>query len=160
MHASENGIALMHHYEECRLEAYPDPGTGAEPITIGWGDTGGWKLGDRITQGRADALFAARLAREFEPGVLDALQQNPTQAQFDAFVSLAYNIGVEAFRGSSALRKFNLGDEVGAQRAITLWNKSGGRVLKGLQRRREAERLLFNGVPAKDAIALALAKFP
>lgn len=160
MRTGPNGIALMHHYEQCRLEAYPDPGTGGEPITIGWGDTGGWKLGDRITQERADALFAARLAREFEPGVLGALTRTPTQDQFDAFVSLAYNIGVGAFRGSSAVRKFNGGDDIGAQRAITLWDKAGGRVMKGLQRRREAERLVFNSVLAKDAIALAEAKYP
>lgn len=160
MNTGPQGIALMHHYEQCRLEAYPDPGTGGEPWTIGWGDTGGWKRGDRITQERADAMFAERLAREFEPGVLEALTRAPAQCQFDAFVSLAYNIGVGAFEESSAARKFNAGDEVGAQRAITLWNKAGGRVMKGLQRRREAERLVFNGVLAADAVKLAEAKYP
>ena len=160
MRTSPEGIALMHHYEQCRLEAYPDPGTGGEPITIGFGDTGGWKLGDRITRERADALFAERLAREFEPGVLGALTREPEQCQFDAFVSLAYNIGVGSFEESSALRKFNEGDLIGAQRAITLWNKAGGRVMKGLQRRREAERLVFNGVLAADAVRLAEAKYP
>ena len=120
----------------------------------------GLKIGDRITRERADALFADRLAREFEPGVLVNLTREPEQCQFDAFVSLAYNIGVGSFEESSALRKFNEGDLIGAQRAITLWNKAGGRVMKGLQRRREAERLVFNGVLAADAVLLAEAKYP
>ncbi|RYF54977.1 MAG: lysozyme [Comamonadaceae bacterium] len=168
MNTGPKGIAVMHHYEKLRLVAYPDPGSpfartgrgSPEPVTIGWGDTGGWKLGDRITKERADQLFAARLAREFEPGVLDALQQNPTQDQFDAFVSLAYNIGVNAFRGSTALRKFNLGDWAGAADAILLWNRSNGQVMKGLQRRRFAERLVFQGEPAAESIARAEARYP
>jgi len=161
MKAGHNGIKLMHYFEQCRLKAYPDPATGGKPWTIGWGDTGPDVLpGLVITRAEADARFARRLVREFEPGVLDVVQRNPEQCQFDAFVSLAYNIGLANFRSSSALRKFNLGDLDGAAQAITLWNKAAGRVMKGLQRRREAERLVFQGARADDAIALALAKFP
>ena len=65
------------------------------------------------------------------------------QHEYDAFLSLAYNIGPGAFAKSSALRKFNEGDKRGAADAILLWNKAGGRVLAGLTRRREAERALF-----------------
>jgi lysozyme len=58
-------------------------------------------------------------------------------------LSLAYNIGPGAFSGSSVLKRFNQGDMQGAADAFLMWNKGGGKVLKGLTRRREAERELF-----------------
>lgn len=165
---SSEGLALMHGYEACRLKAYPDPaspfartGMGSpEPVTIGWGDTGKWKLGDEITRERADELFAARLAREFEPGVLRLVKRTPTQAQFDAMVSLAYNIGLPNFATSTVLRKFNDGDFEGAAAAFLMWDKAQKRVMKGLQRRRWAEHLVFLGrMNAQDAIRAAEKKY-
>lgn len=161
MNTGKDGIALMHYYEQCRLTAYPDPATGGAPWTIGWGDTGPDVVpGLTITQLEADIRFAKRLAREFEPGVLDVLQQNPTQSQFDAFVSLAYNIGLTNFRASTALRKFNMGDFPAAATAILSWNKAAGKVMKGLQRRRWAEHKVFAGWTAPRAIAAALEQYP
>lgn len=63
-------LALMHHFEDCELVAYADPGTGGDPYTIGWGMTyypDGRKVrrGDRITQAQADADFATILDRDF-----------------------------------------------------------------------------------------------
>lgn len=160
MKTSPIGIALMHHFEQCRLSAYPDPGTGGDPWTIGWGDTGpDVKEGLTITQEEADERFANRLAREFEPGVEDRTN-GATQAQFDAMVSLAYNIGLGNFRTSTVLRKHNAGDFQGAADAFPMWNKAGGRVMKGLQRRRAAERQVYLGATASDAIARALEMFP
>jgi len=65
------------------------------------------------------------------------------QGQFDASVSLVYNIGEGAFAKSTALKKINAGrhEEVPAQ--IKRWNKAGGKVVKGLERRREAEAALY-----------------
>ncbi|KQD16250.1 lysozyme [Acinetobacter baumannii] len=66
-----------------------------------------------------------------------------TQNQFDALVSLAYNIGSGAFKGSTLLKLLNKGDYKGAADQFLVWNKAGGKVMKGLVRRREAERALF-----------------
>lgn len=155
------GIALMHHYEQCRLTAYPDPGTGGAPWTIGWGDTGPDVVeGLTITQAEADARFARRLAEEFEPGVLAAIRGYADPMEFDAMVCLAYNIGVGSFGASTVLRKHNAGDKPGAADAFRMWNKSGGRVMKGLQRRREAERAVYIGREASDAIDFALKAYP
>ncbi len=155
MKTSSNGVAVMHYFEQCRLKAYPDPGTGAAPWTIGWGDTGPDVVpGLTITQDEADSRFAKRLTREFEPGVLDAVQQNVTQAQYDGMVCLAYNIGMGNFRSSTLLRKFNLGDVAGADAQFLVWNKAGGKVMLGLRRRRAAEQALFRGMSGDQAIAI------
>jgi lysozyme len=82
------------------------------------------------------------------------------QMQFDALVSIFYNAGVEALSTSTLVRLLNARDYAGAAAQFPRWNKSNGMVLKGLQRRREAERLLFLGMGAEPAIAAALAKFP
>jgi hypothetical protein len=66
-----------------------------------------------------------------------------TQNQFDALVSLVYNIGQTAFSNSTLLKKLNAKDYQGAADQFLRWNKGGGKVMKGLVRRREAERALF-----------------
>ena len=158
MNTSADGIALMPYFEQCRLKAYPDPATGGAPWTIGWGDTGpDVKPGLVITQDEADARFAKRLAREFEPGVLDALQNHPTQSQFDAMVCLSFNIGLGNFRASTLLRKFNLGEVEAAADQFLVWNKAAGKVMLGLRRRRAAERALFRGASGVQAIAIGAA---
>lgn len=158
MKTGPDGIALMHYFEACRLKAYPDPATGGKPWTIGYGDTGPDVVpGLVITQIEADVRFAKRLAREFEPGVFDVLQQPPSQRQFDAMVSLAYNIGLPNFRASTLLRRFNLGDLQGASAQFLAWNKAARKVMLGLTRRRTAERALFDGVPGERAIRIGAA---
>ena len=157
MKTSANGILVMHHYEGCELKAYPDPATGAEPITIGYGCTGpNIKLGMTITQEKADTMFADRLAFEFEPGVTNAIK-SATQGQFDACVCLAFNIGVTAFRNSTLVRKFAAGDIEGAADQFPRWDKAAGQSMKGLRRRRAAERALFQGMTADQAIAVGAA---
>ena len=145
----------MHHYEGCELTAYPDPATGGDPITIGYGCTGpNIKLGMTITQDEADSMFSDRLAKEFEPGVGLALRLPVTQGQFDACVCLAFNIGVGAFRSSTLVRKFNAGDIGGASDQFPRWDKAAGQSMKGLRRRRAAERALFQGMTGDQAIAV------
>jgi lysozyme len=151
---SSNGITVMHHFESCALEAYPDPGTGGDPWTIGWGDTGpDVQEGLCINQAEADRRFNARLADEFEPGVEAMLEQEPTQGQFDALVCFAYNCGLAALRGSTLLRLFNVGDFDGAAEPFRVWVRSGGKVMLGLRRRRAAEKALFLGASGLCAIA-------
>lgn len=140
---SKDGQELIRHYEGLRLTSYKDS---VGVWTVGYGDTGPSVVeGVTITKAEADRRLAARLSREFEPGVRAALKQKPTQWQFDAMVSLAYNVGVKNFQGSTLVRKFNAGDAMGAADQFPLWQNAGGRSLKGLRRRRAAERAFFLG---------------
>lgn len=156
---SAAGIALIHSFEglavvrpDGKVEAYPDPGTGGEPWTIGWGSTGEDPFnGGRIRKGtiwtreQCDERFKQHLAI-FEKAVTDGIGGKPaSQAQFDAMVSICYNIGAGAFTGSTLLRLHNAGDFDGAAKQFRRWNRAGGRVMKGLTRRREAEEKLYRG---------------
>lgn len=145
---SPRGIKLMHDFEGCRLDAYPDPGSAdGNPWTIGYGSTGpGIAKGMRWTQQQADERFAADLDAKYGKAVNDMVQGVPTtQNQFDALVSLCYNIGIAALRGSTVMRKHKAGDYLGASRAFVMWNKNNHQVMKGLTRRRLAEADLYLG---------------
>jgi GH24 family phage-related lysozyme (muramidase) len=154
-----DGIALIKRFEGCArlrtdglVEAYPDPGTGAAPWTIGWGATGrddvnGGRIGpDTVwTQDQCDKRLARDLAR-YAADVAHAIGDAPTtQVQFDALVSFHYNTG--AIARASLTRKHIAGDVEGAVREFARWNRAGGRVLKGLVRRREAEAALYLNNP-------------
>lgn len=138
MKIGQRGLALIKQYEGCRLKAYKCP---AGVWTIGYGSTGPHVgAGKVITQAEAEALLRQDLVR-FERAVAQA--DSATQNQFDAMVSLAFNIGIGAFQKSSVLRKHNAGDHAGAKASFALWNKAGGRVLSGLVTRRAAEADLY-----------------
>jgi GH24 family phage-related lysozyme (muramidase) len=156
---SEAGIALIKRFEGCArlrrdglVEAYPDPGTGGEPWTIGWGATGfddqsaaihAARIGPGTvwTQAQCDARLASDLAR-YAAEVARALGDAPrTQAQFDALVSFHYNTG--AIATATLTKKHLAGDYDGAMREFARWNRAGGRVLKGLVRRRAEEARLY-----------------
>lgn len=146
---SPEGVALIKRFEGCArrrpdgmIEAYPDPGTGAEPWTIGWGATGdGINAGTIWTQAQCDDRLAADLAR-YAAEVARVLGDAPTsQAQFDALVSFHYNTG--AIGRATLTRKHRKGDWEGALAEFTRWNRAGGRVLQGLKRRRAAEAALY-----------------
>lgn len=138
-------LALIKQFEGCRLDAYPDPGSGGDPWTIGWGATGpGIKKGVRWTQAQADQRLAEDVAR-FAAGVDAAVTRAPTAGQRGAMISLAYNIGLGAFRDSTLLKKHNAGDFAGAAAEFGRWNKAAGKVLNGLTRRRAAEEAVYRG---------------
>jgi lysozyme len=156
MNPSPAATALIKRFEGCekrmpdgRLKAYPDPGTGGDPWTIGWGSTGPDIRRSTIwTQEQADERLERDVA-EFAKGVASAIGTAPTtQAQFDAMVSFAYNVGLSAFAKSTLLRKHRAGDYDGAAGQFALWNKAGGRVLAGLVKRRTAEARCYRGLPA------------
>lgn len=152
---------LIQHYEECILHPYPD----ANGIpTIGWGNTI-YRNGDRVTlqdpplaQADADELFEYWLSEFRNKVASHAIGANANQLA--AFTSLAYNIGVGAFANSTALRAYLSGNTALAGNGIEMWDKSGGRVLLGLQRRRRAERLVFDGGAVVPSITQAEADFP
>jgi lysozyme len=133
------GLALVKEFEGCELTAYR---CAAGVLTIGYGSTGSHvREGMTITKEEAEALLRKDL-RRFENGV-EALMGPATDNQFSACVSLAFNIGLGAFAGSTVLKRHRLGNKIGAANAFLMWNKSRGNILKGLMRRREAERKLY-----------------
>lgn len=139
-------IGFIKGFEKCRLTAYmPTPN---DVPTIGWGSTGpDIRLGMTWNQAEADSRFASDLA-DFAAGVRTALGSTPTtQSQFDAMVSLAYNIGIGAFRGSTLLTMHKVGDFTGAAAQFGRWNKQAGKVLNGLTRRRGEEASIYRGEP-------------
>lgn len=143
MKINDAGLALIKRSEGLRLEAYPDPGTGGSPWTIGYGCTTNVKPGMIITPGEAERRLHADLAR-FETGVSAMLTGYPvTSNQFSAMVSLAYNIGLGNFATSSVLKRHKAGKYDAAGDAFLMWVKAAGRTLPGLVKRREAERELY-----------------
>lgn len=131
-----------------KVEAYPDPGTGGKPWTIGIGSTTD-ELGLPIAKGavwpveRARKRFCAHLA-EFGAGVDRLIAGKPTTpAQKAALTSLAYNIGLSALARSTVLARHRAGDFAAAANAFSMWNKAGGRIMAGLVRRRKAEADLY-----------------
>lgn len=158
MKTGKRGIALMHGFEDCRLRAYPDPKTGGKPYTIGWGNTqyaDGRPVGpnDVISQARADEEFVFDLIT-FETMIDKAVKVPLTQNQFDALVSIVYNVGpgskyksgilrLKSGQPSTLLRLLNAGDYKGAADQFDVWISKGSAVENGLRRRRAAEKALF-----------------
>lgn len=143
MKMSDAGLLLIKEFEGLRLTAYLCP---ANVWTIGYGTTRDVKPGQKISPAWAEKLLRQDVA-EFEEGVTAAVTVPLTQSQFDALVSLAYNIGLTAFRKSTLLRLLNAGDYAGAAKQFARWNRGGGKVLAGLTRRRAVERARFEARP-------------
>jgi GH24 family phage-related lysozyme (muramidase) len=146
------GIALIKQFEGCArlrtdglVEAYPDPGTGSDPWTIGWGATGaGIGPGILWTRKQCDARLERDLVR-YAADVARALGDTATtQSQFDALVSFHYNTG--AIGRATLTQRHKDGDQSGALYEFSRWNRAGGRVMKGLTRRRNAEAALYGNV--------------
>lgn len=139
--------ALLPHIKEwegLRLEAYKDV---AGIWTIGYGHTGDVKEGDTITEEEAMELYRedSAEAREAVLSELEGIELTPNQVA--ALVSLTYNIGSGAFKGSTLLRKLKEGDMQGAADQFLVWNKATingqKKTVRGLVNRRKAERELF-----------------
>lgn len=130
---------LIDKWEGLRLEAYQD---GGGVWTIGWGHTKTARPGMKITREQAEELFLQDMA-VYQTAVNQSVKRPINQNQFDAFCSLCFNIGVSGFKGSTALKRFNEGNNLGAAEAITWWNKDNGKVVQGLVNRRAEEKALF-----------------
>jgi lysozyme len=140
-------IDAIKEHEALRLTAYLP--TKDDVWTIGWGHTRTARQGMVITVAQAEALLRDDLA--WVEDTIDALVKVPiTQNQRDALGSLIFNIGRPNFSRSTVLRKLNAGDYRGAADAFLMWNKQRDRktgqmnVLRGLTKRREQERAMFN----------------
>ncbi len=158
---SLEGRALIQQFEGLSLTAYLCP---AGKWTIGYGHTDGVQPGDKITAAHADSLLAADLLG-YGNAVADALGAcEATQHEFDAMVSLTFNVGIAGFKGSTVLRLHRRGDRQGAARAFGMWNKAmvNGRLqeVAGLTRRRTAETACYLTEDAPTAKAMPQAVAP
>ncbi len=142
MKTSEAGKDFIKSFEKCRLAAYDD---GVGVWTIGIGHTKGVQRGDECTQAQADSWFEEDDLAPAEECVNTLVAAPLTQAQYDAVVSLIFNIGCGNFSTSTIRRMLNAKDYNGAALQFERWNKGGNplRELAGLTARRKAERKIF-----------------
>lgn len=136
---SARGRSLIEAHESLRLDSYQDS---KGVWTIGYGSTEGVHAGMTITQQQADERFAADL-HTAETSVNCQVAVPLNQNQFDALVSLVFNIGAEAFEESTLLKLLNQSSYIGAAAQFPRWDMSGGEFVQGLLNRRIEERNLF-----------------
>ena len=132
------GIA---NHEAFREQAYDD-GVGVQ--TIGFGTTEGVQPGDKITVERA-LVRALQDASKYEGALRQCVTVPLHQHEYDAAISISYNIGASAFCNSTMVKKLNSGDYQGFCDGMLQWNRAGGRVMNGLIIRRQKERALCLG---------------
>lgn len=174
--AARIATKLIKPSEGCSLVAYPDPASdlykaltthsmlhkflagqielpenfeklSGNPWSLGFGETKGIVRGMKWTQEEADTQLANRV-KEFAEGVLKASPEllNHSAEKLAACTSLAYNIGLNAYKSSSVAKAIAKQDWKAAGGSFALWNKAGGNVMQGLVVRRKAEADLFNSV--------------
>jgi lysozyme len=137
---SQKCVDLVKLYEGCKLKAYKDQGG---VWTVGYGATGYGINKDTVwTQEQADYQLLTRL-NAFASQVSSAVGLRVNQNQFDAMVSLCYNIGPAAFRGSTLVKLVNDRDYEAAGKQFLKWDRVGGVYSAGLEARRMAEMALF-----------------
>lgn len=138
---SQDGVDLIKEFEGCVLSAYPDPGTGGDPWTVGYGHTGPEvKPGYSVTHAEAEAILKKDLHR-FEEAVSRLIEVPFTQHEFDATVSFTFNCGAGALESSTFRRRINAGEDKATcfREEFPKWVNGGNGPLPGLVRRREAE---------------------
>lgn len=152
MRISPAGIALTSSFEGWRSKAYRDSG---KKWTIGWG---------HLIRPNEEYLLLSPISREVGDHLLktdmrlaeDCVNANWVlftppipplsieQHQYDAIVDFTFNCGCRNFRNSTLLRRLRKGDTRAADELL-IWNQAGGRVIRGLIRRRAVEWNMFNG---------------
>lgn len=161
MKIGKQGLDLIKSFEGLELKAYmPTP---IDVPTIGYGHTKTAKMGMKITEAGAEALLKQDLAW-VEAVVNKSVTVPLTQPQYDALCSFVYNLGGTNFKRSTLLKKLNNKAYSDAADELLRWDKQGSKVLRGLTRRREAERALFlsepdatTSVPTQGPLAALLA---
>lgn len=140
LRTSAAGLEIIKNFEGFRAKAYICP---AGVLTIGYGTTSSVHRGQVVNESQATALLARDVV-SFEREIKRSVKVPLEQHEFDALVSFVYNVGPGNFRSSTLLKRLNASafQEVPAQ--MMRWNKGGGRVLEGLNRRRAAEGRLFS----------------
>lgn len=137
---SARGREMIEEFEGRRNKAYRDVGG---VYTCGIGCTGPDIGAETVwTDAEVEEHFTAAL-RKFEVGVNQLVTAPLSQNQFDACISLSYNVGLQNFKTSTLLKFLNRGDYLKAAAEFHRWDKVNGKVVAGLTRRRIAERELF-----------------
>lgn len=148
-------LKIIREFESFSASAYPDPGTGGDPWTIGWGSTfnqqgAPFRKGDKVSRAEADALLArdVNIAATAVDRALVGVDLNDNQKA--ALVSFTYNVGGGAFGRSTLVKRLQAGEDPNtvAKAELPRWNRGENGVLAGLARRRVAELALFTGQPA------------
>lgn len=152
MKISPTGIKLIKSFEGLSLTSYVCP---VGVLTIGYGHTGNVLAGTKITEKEADVLLKQDLIK-FEKAVLNYVTIDLNQNQFDALVSFCFNVGTQAFKGSTLVKRLNNRENpnIVAAEELPRWNKGDGKVLEGLSRRRSAEVELFCSEAPKVKVGL------
>ena len=127
------GIVMHEGYSDTAI--IPVPG---DVPTIGFGTTKGVKMGDTITPPKA-LQRAFSDVQKFESALKQCVKAPLHQYELDAFLSLSYNIGSNAFCNSTLVKKLNNQDYEGACKEILRWDHYKGKPLRGLTIRRQAE---------------------
>lgn len=142
-------LDIIKRFEGLSLSAYKCP---AGKITIGFGNTfyedgNPVQMGDKITRERADFLLL-KVAEQFAERMAKYIKAHINDNQRSALLSFAYNCGIGNFSGSTLLKKVNANPNDPTIRAEFMkWNRSSGKILTGLTRRREAEANLYFKTP-------------
>jgi len=156
MKVSAKAIEMIKHHEGVRQKAYRCP---AKLWTIGVGhvlypEQGKLKLDDRMSVNlrpeddrvfsmeEVDGILRSDLNR-FERGVVQYCPVPLTQGNFDSLVSFAFNVGLGTLQRSTLRQKLLRGDKEGAAEELLKYCMAGGKILKGLQKRRMDEKALF-----------------
>ncbi len=152
---SQNGIAIIQDFEKFAkvvstntVTPYPDPVTGGEPLTVGYGTTSvainqPITLGELISRSTAESYLETSINNTYLPALQQYINVPLTQNMIDACLSFIYNCGEGNFAKSTLRRKINSQQWCAAGNAFLAWNKSGGNVVSGLTKRRSRERALF-----------------
>lgn len=142
MKIDKYGENLIKQFESCKLTAYKADKS-EKYYTIGWGHYGvDVKKGMKISKETAEKLFRNDI-KYFENCVNSCLKVKVTQSMFNALVSFTYNVGLGAFKNSTLLKYVNKSQFKKASKEFNKWNKCGGKVLKGLVKRRLLEKTEF-----------------
>lgn len=128
-------VGLVSHEGYSDKAIIPVPG---DVPTIGFGTTGGVKMGDKITPAKALARALSDV-NKFEGSIKECVKVPLHQHEYDAYVSLAYNIGGSAFCKATLVKKLNAEDYTGACNEILRFDKFQGKPLRGLTIRRQEE---------------------
>lgn len=146
---SDDGLALLKHFEGYEAEPYLCP---AGKWTIGYGHVvQEGETMEFLSQSQAemllmkDVIYIENQMDKFMPPGLEEHKRT-------SLVCFAYNVGVEALRRSTLLKKCKIEDFIGASREFDRWIYAAGRILPGLKRRRAAERVMFEGGDWRNAL--------
>jgi lysozyme len=155
-------VNMAKGFEGFRAGPYPDPASGGEPWTIGYGSTRDAQGNPvtpttaPVTEAQATALAERDMALSFQ-AVAAVIKAPMTVNETAAVMDFIYNVGAGNFKNSTLLRLINLGQYEAAAKEFEKWDMAAGRVMAGLLRRRVAEEQLFDtpDMPATPPVTTA-----